>query len=61
MINAGNVVSCGIHIESTEKLVAYYMFDASATKDIFTLKGKAALGTEFFVPQTDFHNKRCVL
>jgi len=52
MINAGNVVPCGIHIESTEKLVAYYMFDASATKDIFTLKGKAALGTEFFVPQT---------
>ena len=51
MIYAGNVVPCGIHIESTEKLVAYYMFDASATKDIFTLKGKAALGTEFFVPQ----------
>ncbi|MGP1422252.1 MAG: hypothetical protein ACTTKI_11835, partial [Tannerella sp.] len=52
MINAGNVVPGGIHIESTEKLVAYYMFDASATKDIFALKGKAALGTEFFVPQT---------
>ncbi|MGP1463953.1 MAG: hypothetical protein ACTTKA_11825, partial [Tannerella sp.] len=52
MINAGNVVPGGIHIESTEKLIVYYVFDALYTKDIFTLKGKAALGTEFFVPQT---------
>ena len=52
MINAGKVVPGGIHIESTEKLIAYYVFDALHTKDIFALKGKAALGTEFFVPQT---------
>ncbi|MDO4704352.1 IgGFc-binding protein, partial [Tannerella sp.] len=52
MIDAGNVVAGGIHIESTEQLIAYYFFDANATKDIFALKGKAALGTKFFVPQT---------
>ena len=52
MINAGNVVPGGIHIKSTEKLIVYYVFDALYTKDIFALKGKSALGTEFFVPQT---------
>ncbi|MDR2955667.1 MAG: IgGFc-binding protein [Prevotella sp.] len=47
---AGNVVKYGIHISSDIKVTAYYMANHPASKDIYTLKGGNALGTEFYVP-----------
>ncbi|MDR1722429.1 MAG: FG-GAP-like repeat-containing protein, partial [Tannerella sp.] len=48
--SAGSVTDFGVHITSTHKINAYYMINVSNTRDIFTLKGQPALGTEFFVP-----------
>lgn len=42
----------GVHITSDQKIIAYYFFDIFANKDMFTLKGRQALGTEFYVPQS---------
>ncbi|MDR1938708.1 MAG: hypothetical protein LBQ73_09480 [Tannerellaceae bacterium] len=47
---AGSVTEYGIHITSDVKVTAYYMVNYVGSKDIFTLKGKQALGTQFYVP-----------
>jgi hypothetical protein len=48
--SAGSVVKFGTHIRSDVRVTAYYMMNSSASRDIFTLKGQQALGTEFYVP-----------
>jgi hypothetical protein len=47
---AGNVTEFGIHIESDVRVTAYYMLNHTESRDIFTLKGNQALGTQFYVP-----------
>ena len=47
---AGNVVKYGVHITSDIEVTAYYMVNHTASRDIYTLKGKSALGMEFYVP-----------
>ncbi|MDR0798981.1 MAG: hypothetical protein LBN18_04385, partial [Dysgonamonadaceae bacterium] len=47
---AGAVTQYGIHITSDVKVFAYYMINSSDSRDIYTLKGKQAVGTDFFVP-----------
>jgi hypothetical protein len=48
--SAGSVVKFGTHIRSDVKVTAYYMHNHTETRDIFTLKGHQALGTQFYVP-----------
>jgi hypothetical protein len=48
----------GIHITSTEDITAYYETARSNNTDLFALKGKNALGSEFFVPfQNRYYNR----
>jgi hypothetical protein len=47
---AGAVTQYGVCITSDVKVTAYYMMNALHSKDIFTLKGRQALGREFYVP-----------
>ena len=49
---AGIVQSGGVKITSDEKILCYFFYDDDATKEIFILKGKNALGKEFYVPQS---------
>ncbi|MDR2118123.1 MAG: IgGFc-binding protein [Tannerellaceae bacterium] len=48
--SAGNVVKYGTHIRSDVRVTAYYMLNHTESRDIFTLKGHQALGTQFYVP-----------
>lgn len=50
--NAGTVTSKGIRILVTqgEGVLAYYQMDGQGSKDLFSLKGKHALGNEFYIP-----------
>ena len=48
--SAGNVTEFGIHIESNVRVTAYYMLNHTESRDIFSLKGRQALGTLFYVP-----------
>jgi hypothetical protein len=47
---AGSVVKYGTYIHSNVRVTAYYMMNSGASRDIFTLKGHQALGTQFYVP-----------
>ena len=47
---AGTVQNKAIFIKSTVPVSAYYQVDGECSKDVFTLKGKRALGTHFFTP-----------
>ncbi|MCJ8290688.1 MAG: gliding motility-associated C-terminal domain-containing protein [Crocinitomicaceae bacterium] len=48
---AGNVVANnGLKIESTERIGAFYELGAIANKELFSLKGVKALGTNFYTP-----------
>ena len=47
---AGTAANHGIHITSDVPVAAYYQVLPPCSQDIFTLKGAAALGTEFYVP-----------
>ena len=49
-LTAGNVTQYGTHITSDVPVTAYYMINHPDSRDIFTLKGRSALGTEFYVP-----------
>lgn len=47
----------GIFIKSSNDISVYYDYDNYYNRDLFTLKGKNALGTEFFTPfQTIWNN-----
>ncbi|MDR2921075.1 MAG: hypothetical protein LBV72_17145, partial [Tannerella sp.] len=50
--SAGTVTSKSIHILVTqgEGVMAYYQMDGQGSKDLFSLKGKYALGDEFYIP-----------
>jgi hypothetical protein len=53
--SAGSVTKFGVHVESDAKVTAYYMLNHTDSRDIFSLKGHHALGTEFYVPmQSDY-------
>jgi gliding motility-associated-like protein len=48
---AGNAVSNnGLKIESTEPIGAFYELGAATNKELFSLKGAKALGTNFYTP-----------
>ena len=48
------ILSYGLHITSTADITAYYEVNHINNPDIFTLKGNAALGTEFYTPFQTF-------
>lgn len=49
--NVGNVIeNKGLYIRSDALITAYYEISAVLNGDFFSLKGKNALGTEFFAP-----------
>lgn len=47
---AGTVTDYGIHITSDVKVTAYYQILSNCNQDIYSLKGSAALGKDFYVP-----------
>lgn len=54
---AANVVSNnGLHITSTAPISAFYEVKATNNKEIFSLKGAKALGTNFYTPFQNFWN-----
>ncbi len=55
--NPNQVYNRGIHIVATNLTTAYFEIGTINNPDIFSLKGRNALGTDFFVPfQNRFHN-----
>lgn len=48
----------GIHIVSTNPITAYYEVARTNNPDIFTLKGRNALGNEFFIPAQNYIDNR---
>ena len=53
--NYSAIFPSGLLVESTAKISAYYEVSATNNPDIFALKGKNALGTDFYVPmQTEW-------
>lgn len=50
------VLDLGLHITATAEITAYYEVNNIDNPDIFTLKGSAALGTEFYTPFQTFLN-----
>ncbi|MDR2956468.1 MAG: IgGFc-binding protein [Prevotella sp.] len=49
--NDGNVSNCGVYISSTEKVSVYFHWNQYAYQYIAVLKGRVALGTDFYVTQ----------
>ena len=52
----GIVLNKGIHITSTNLITVYYDEDEYWNQDIFALKGKNALGMEFYTPFNNVWN-----
>jgi len=53
------VLNTGLLIQATHRVSVYYEYDNLNNPDIFALKGKNALGTEFYIPlhnYAPFHN-----
>lgn len=48
--NYSTIFRSGILVESTAKITAYYEVNFTNNPDIFALKGKNGLGTDFYVP-----------
>ncbi|MDR1459821.1 MAG: hypothetical protein LBI60_06375, partial [Bacteroidales bacterium] len=46
----GNKDFRGIHFTATAPVNIYYQVDGTGSKDLFALKGRAALGIEFYTP-----------
>ncbi|MEO1450232.1 MAG: gliding motility-associated C-terminal domain-containing protein, partial [Bacteroidota bacterium] len=54
----GQILNRGLLIESTSPIAAYYEIRHRNNPELFTLKGRNALGTDFFVPtQFAFNNE----
>jgi gliding motility-associated-like protein len=54
---ARGISNHGIYIHSNNDITVYYDYDNFWNRDLFSLKGKNALGTEFYVPfQTIWNN-----
>ncbi|HPD94742.1 MAG TPA: hypothetical protein PLA24_02510, partial [Tenuifilaceae bacterium] len=49
-LNPSGINKFGIHITSTNPITAYYEVSRTNNKDIWALKGKNALGTDFYTP-----------
>src|SRR5690554_938267 len=49
-----SVLNTGLRIISTETITAYYEVSNRNNNDIYALKGKNALGTEFYIPLHDY-------
>ncbi|MGE4290149.1 MAG: hypothetical protein AB7E36_15800, partial [Salinivirgaceae bacterium] len=54
----GNIENRGIRITSTSLITAYLERNATNNPDIWALKGKNALGTDFYVPSQNFWNNQ---
>ncbi len=54
--NEGKVENRGIHISSTALITVYLERNATNNPDIWALKGKNSLGTNFYVPSQNFWN-----
>ncbi|GAB4409555.1 MAG: hypothetical protein OHK0053_36370 [Microscillaceae bacterium] len=50
---ANQVLNKGLRIQATATVTAYYEVANAANPEIFTLKGRNALGTEFLIPSQD--------
>lgn len=50
---ANAVLNTGVLIRSTAPITAYYEIRSNANREIFSLKGKNALGTKFYTPFED--------
>ncbi len=60
-LNASGINKFGIRITSTNPITAYWEISRTNNKDIWALKGKNALGTEFYAPfQTHGNNTSIV-
>jgi len=56
---ANQVLNTGLLIRADEPITAYYEIGGANNTDIFSLKGKNSLGTEFYTPfQTEFQNNQ---
>lgn len=53
---ANQVLNYGIKIEATNEVDAYYEVNRTNNPDIFTLKGRNALGTSFYIAGQTFWN-----
>ncbi len=51
---AYQVLNKGIHIQSDQPVTAYYEVNHMFNPDIFALKGRNALGKEFYIPAQDY-------
>ncbi|NVO08877.1 MAG: T9SS type A sorting domain-containing protein [Bacteroidales bacterium] len=49
-LNASGINNFGLYITSTSQITAYYDINNSLNSDIWVLKGKNALGTNFYTP-----------
>ena len=45
-----SILSTGLRIVATDTITAYYEVSNTNNADIFSLKGKASLGQEFYIP-----------
>ncbi len=50
------ILNYGLKITATEPITAYYEASTTLDPEIFALKGKNSLGTEFYVPMQNFLN-----
>ncbi len=53
---ANTINRAGILIQATKNISAYYMVNAGANKEIFTLKGQKGIGKDFFTPMQEIWN-----
>lgn len=51
---ANTVLNRGIYISSTQKISALYSVRASTNKEYFSLKGRKAMGVDFYTPMQEF-------
>lgn len=51
---ANTILNYGFYIEATNLITVYYEVNTGYNPDIFALKGKNALGTEFYTPFQNF-------
>lgn len=54
--NVSGTDNGGMLIESTNLITAYYQVDNEYNRDIFTLKGKNSLGTNFIIPAQNIYS-----
>lgn len=58
--SANTINTTGIKISSTSNITAYYEVAAASNREIFSLKGTKALGTNFYTPFQKFWNNAVV-